>query len=486
MAESTIAAPQSYTQPSRKGKKAWRKNIDITPVTAGLSDLRDEIIAHGGPVSEKPSDELFTLDTIGDDAVRKRVEKAHKPLKADEILAQRSAVPAIDTRKRKFGGDGIVEIKRRKGDWVSKKEVQRLKQVAADGDRNLLAKVEGDGEAPTTDLWDFTSLESTHLNAPDPQASYIPRPRPKVAPSTLSHPPVALTASGRSTPSIPNPNPGTSYNPSFTDWDDLLTAAGEAELQAERKRLAEQAAETERAERIAAAATSQAKADRSDAEESAWEGVESDKDTDADTLKKRPGRKTPAQRNKAKRRKEAERLAKHEKKMKTKAGDRNRNHNRKTQGEELLQWAKEFRAQKRHASSTATTATPTSNPNPSSSPSSSEPLTRNFHAKLGGTVPRPSKSTSITNPSSTSTLTNPSSTSTLTNPLQTPLELVLPDELQESLRRLKPEGNLLSDRMRHVLVNGKVEPRRRVGQVKKPRRTWTEKWRFKDFKVDVK
>jgi len=43
MAE-TAAAPAQYKQPSRKGKKAWRKNVDVTQVQSGLEDVRDQII----------------------------------------------------------------------------------------------------------------------------------------------------------------------------------------------------------------------------------------------------------------------------------------------------------------------------------------------------------------------------------------------------------------------------------------------------------
>lgn len=35
-------APAQKTQPSRKGKKAWRKNVDIDEVEAGLEGLREE------------------------------------------------------------------------------------------------------------------------------------------------------------------------------------------------------------------------------------------------------------------------------------------------------------------------------------------------------------------------------------------------------------------------------------------------------------
>ena len=37
-------APKQFTQPSRKGKKAWRKNVDVTEVEEGLRELNNEII----------------------------------------------------------------------------------------------------------------------------------------------------------------------------------------------------------------------------------------------------------------------------------------------------------------------------------------------------------------------------------------------------------------------------------------------------------
>jgi nucleolar protein 53 len=36
-------APQQHKQPSRKGKKAWRKNVDVTEIQDGLEIVRDEI-----------------------------------------------------------------------------------------------------------------------------------------------------------------------------------------------------------------------------------------------------------------------------------------------------------------------------------------------------------------------------------------------------------------------------------------------------------
>lgn len=38
------AAPAQYKQKSRKGKKAWRKNVDVTEVASGLDEVRGQII----------------------------------------------------------------------------------------------------------------------------------------------------------------------------------------------------------------------------------------------------------------------------------------------------------------------------------------------------------------------------------------------------------------------------------------------------------
>lgn len=64
---------------------------------------------------------------------------------------------------------------------------------------------------------------------------------------------------------------------------------------------------------------------------------------------------------------------------------------------------------------------------------------------------------------------------------EAPLELVLPEELRDSLRLLKPEGNLLNDRFRNILVRGKMETRKPIQQPKKKRVSYTEKWSYKDW-----
>ncbi|KAF7512972.1 hypothetical protein GJ744_011238 [Endocarpon pusillum] len=432
----TYRAPQQHRQTSRKGKKAWRKNVDISDVQEGLEQLRDEIIT-GGPVAEKPSADIFTVDTHGSETVRKNYQKSHKPLRADQILAQRSVIAVVDTRKRPSSKitDGITgpSSKKQKKNWVNGKELQRLKDSLDES--NLLASRRLDHSADLkVDLWSCDSMTKDGT-----AFDYLEQPKAKVPPSTIRQPPIAMTASGKAVKAVKTPAAGTSYNPSFADWDDLLNQEGQKMVESEKQRLREEQLEAERAARIAAIASDDAPSARTD-DESAWEGFESEFESSELLKKRRPERKTQAQRNKIKRRKEAERQALHQAKMA----------DRRKQARELEQLAK----------------------NTDGGPASTSDETavaedRNVSSDRGDELMLRRKSLrNVSIPEKN-------------------LEVVLPDELQESLRRLKPEGNLLHDRFRHLLVSGKTEARKPIIQPKKKRVTYTEKWTHKDFRILV-
>lgn len=263
---------------------------------------------YSGVVREKPSEELFAVDTAGSVVVQKMYLRHHKPLKSDEILAQRSAIPAVDSRKRPNSRvtDGIVEPKRKrpKGYQVTNKEWLRLKRAARDA-----SLVSGDAHGPASyDPW-FETPSAKLLG--ERSMDFLRKPKPIVAPPTLKRPPISLAANGKLIPSVPDPGGGISYNPVFQDWDNLLTKEGHKELAVEKQRQAEEKQELERLARIAAEKDDGAESDV----ESAWEGCESEYETPEWLTKKRPERKTKAQRNKMKRRKEAEQRAKWEAQM---------------------------------------------------------------------------------------------------------------------------------------------------------------------------
>lgn len=260
-------------------------------------------------MAEKPSEELFTLDVTGDPKVEKASRKKRKPLRADEILAQRSVIPAVDSRKRASSKvtDGIIEpkTKKQRSDWVSNKEWDRLRQVAKDN--KPVAKQDGGIQH---DLWG----DSPEIS--DPKFSFLPKTKAKIAPVTLKTDPISLAANGKRIPSVKKPEGGASYNPSFEEWDSLLVTEGAREVEAEKKRIEEAEKEAERQRLIEEAQgdDGQVKSD----DESAWEGFESEYEKPEWLNKKRPERKTQAQRNKIKRRKAAERKERWEAKMKQK------------------------------------------------------------------------------------------------------------------------------------------------------------------------
>jgi nucleolar protein 53 len=170
-------------------------------------------------------------------------------------------------------------------------------------------------------------------------------------------------------------------------------------------------------------------------EDSAWEGIESGTE-DIRLSAKRPERKTQVQRNKIKRRKEAERQAKM-------AADIKRKNDQVAEHKKI---AKAFAEKERSRSLVSAVV-------PSDGDDSSEDDGLELRRRKLGKIALPEKD----------------------------LELVLPDELQDSLRLLKPEGNLLKDRYRNLLVRGKVESRRPISFAKKAKRKATEKWTHKDF-----
>ncbi|KAF1919734.1 ribosome biogenesis protein Nop53/GLTSCR2 [Ampelomyces quisqualis] len=422
----TTTAPAQYKQPSRKGRKAWRKNVDVTQIQSGLEDVRDQII-QGGVIAEKTSDELFAVDTTGSADIQKEVSKRHKPLKVDEILAQRSAVPAVASRKRLSDLDN--EGKRKKAK-VSGKEYDRLRAIAYGGEQVSKDIVQTGGDA----AYDPWTVQETKK---DPRFSFLEEKKAKREPVTLKHAPVSQAKSGKAIPAVRKPAGGKSYNPKFEDWQNELMRESDKAVEAEKKRLQEAQEEAARMER--AAAETESDSGEESVWESEWEGFSENENS---KLKiKRPERKSLSQRNKIKRRKEAERLARHEAKMKVK----------EQQVREIKKLAKSVEAKEKARAAVREALENKTLDIVSDDDGGEEELKRRQFRKH----PIP----------------------------EAPLEIVLPDELRDSLRLLKPEGNLLKDRFRSMMIRGKVESRRQVAYTKQKKYTVSEKWSYKDWKL---
>ncbi|KAK5683922.1 hypothetical protein LTS10_003785 [Elasticomyces elasticus] len=431
----TTTAPATHTQPSRKGKKAWRKNVDLTPVTSGLDSTREEIIKHGSVIAEKPAEDLFATDLTGDaDISLKQNSDIKRELKADSILGLRSAVPGLERNKRKPDETVLAAGKReskryKKGEYVSHKDLMRLKTIADGAEGTLTVE-----DSAAHDPWAQVEVVK------DPRFTFLEDKREVRAPKTLGHAPISLAANGKALPNVRKPEAGKSYNPLVDDWAALLEREGLAAVENEKIRLAAEQDAADKEARALAEAAKVEEQDRNDygtdyesAWESEWEGIASGaEDKGTVHVKKMVARKTPAERNKIKARKIRERVEIMERKQK----------DRDAQVKRISAIAKEM---------SVTMTADDSSADDSDDGGAEGPMQR----RRFGRLPIP----------------------------EAPLEVVLPDELEDSLRRLKPEGSLIADRYRNMLVNGKVEVRSKNWQWKRSKKDRTEKWSYKDWQL---
>ncbi|KAI0827318.1 P60-like protein [Trametes gibbosa] len=215
----THGAPAQRTQSSRKSKRAWRKNVDIEPVEEGLEGLRVEERAIGTFFQKKKDEELFQVDTRGDDQIRKTLPKySERVLTSTKILSERSAVPAVFSRptassnpaKRKaVSHDDKTRLLRmgkrlRKGPFGAYVDPDQVGEGSA-----LLELSEAAKKAGEYDVWTEDAPEKVPVKAPQTD-----NPR--------SH--IAL-------PAVPSPHEGSSYNPPLTAHQQLLRTAHEKEEQ---------------------------------------------------------------------------------------------------------------------------------------------------------------------------------------------------------------------------------------------------------------
>ncbi|CDO68606.1 hypothetical protein BN946_scf184996.g37 [Trametes cinnabarina] len=279
-AESSVGAPAQRTQSSRKGKRAWRKNVDIEPVEEALEGLRAE--------------------------ERTLPKFSERVLTSTKILSERSAVPAVFSRPTAAASASASaqrEKKRRRG-LVSHEDKGRLLRMSKrlrKGPFNAYVDPDQVGEGSALlELSEAAKKAGTY----DVWSEDVPE---KV---TVKPPPTENPRSHIALPAVPSPHEGTSYNPPLTAHQQLLRAAHEKEVQKlkSQEELRELQAKLDRARAVSTAEQMAAqgvapgmKVDvpaEAPADEEEEEGAEP-----ADPLppKKMPTRKTKQQRKKAER-----------------------------------------------------------------------------------------------------------------------------------------------------------------------------------------
>ncbi|KAI8364841.1 ribosome biogenesis protein Nop53/GLTSCR2 [Choanephora cucurbitarum] len=197
------------TQPSRKGKKAWRKNVDITDVEEAQEELRavERVVGH---TETMKNEELFTIDVTGDATTKRQLAK-DKPLRVDEILSQRSAVPAVQS-KNPFKKPELTDK------IASKHEYKTLKRKIENNAPLAPKKKNKKADQKSYDLWDEPMAEA-------PASDFLPIETKTKAPKTLNEKPTAINHVA----AVEAPQGGHSYNPSVEEHQKLLAQAVEIE-----------------------------------------------------------------------------------------------------------------------------------------------------------------------------------------------------------------------------------------------------------------
>ncbi|WVQ72256.1 hypothetical protein IAR50_001805 [Cryptococcus sp. DSM 104548] len=427
-----LKAPATHSQSSRKGKKAWRKNIDIRQEEEALEQARADERITGGPAAAKTSGELFTVDTVGDQAVAAKAKRQHKPLRSLAILEQKSAVPSLTSKVSK------APAPQKKQHLLSRAEKDRLKRIArktqafSDGTGLSSADIQARGPAEK-DAWE--EEEEVVVKGGFGEETIVKR---KVkAPITIERQRELYLEKAKKVEE--QPEAGLSYNPKAEAHQKLIDAAIQEELDA----LKREEAEAARLEKYSTFIEARRNAPQGEfAEGMEVGGGESDseeeeEDDEVEKPSKKPSkRKTTAQRNRQARQRALEAALLDSKNRRNLANSvlsapalNLQIEARKAAQAEKDQKAKEVREQKERELK-----------------------------KAGEKIGRhrvPSKR----------------------------VEVQLGEDLAESLRQVKPEGNLFKDRFLALQKRALIEPR--VPQLPKKRSLKTkeyEKFAYKHFK----
>lgn len=206
-------------QPSRKGKRAWRKNVDIADVEAGLEDVREREIL----VGKEDHDNGFVIDSSASNS-GPRVKKSGTA----EILSNKSKVPAV-TNPRATQEKRVVKKPLKRTDY--------LKLVKLAGGRNrdestVVNRIKEDGviSNANNDLWGAPTEEPKPI---DNFSATNERTTASVVPRTLKEKPIKITKNELTEKKI---HEGKSYNPSLESWKRLINQEYDVEFEKEANR----------------------------------------------------------------------------------------------------------------------------------------------------------------------------------------------------------------------------------------------------------
>ncbi|SCV05798.1 LANO_0H15412g1_1 [Lachancea nothofagi CBS 11611] len=442
--------PAQYKQSSRKGKKAWRKNIDISDIEKSVQQQNDEEITHGSKdLASLANKDLFQVDTKGDEVLKQKLIKRKqikKNVKSSEILESiksNSKVAALSHPKSRSSD----ESKKNKIQGVSKKELKRLMALAGriDGESKLKNAVTKRGlvrAGANNDLWGAKEEIKTPsgIKMVYKEIQEVPEElktlsttgwsKATVAPDTITRAPVHVKDIDQA------PHAGKSYNPSNSSWTQLIDKEYKGEKVKEDARLQMEAYKVRISQLMETLDRNEEEESENDSTADAEEASDAEDDSEIKLSLNKPvvnNKKTKYQRNKQRRHKE--KLSLHS---------------------ELKQLKKQLRELERF-----------------------EELQKTVEeAHATREVEKASKAGKVSKPKAT----KKHKLGTKHSVMEDNLEVKFSDELSDSLRKLRPEGSLLYDTVRKLQGSGKIESRVPVKKGRRYTPRITEKWTYKDLK----
>ncbi|KAF5373463.1 hypothetical protein D9615_009513 [Tricholomella constricta] len=227
-AKAATGAPSQLNQSSRKGKRAWRKNVDIQDVEESMEGMRAEERVTGKILQATKDQDLFQIDVTGDSQIRKSLPRfSASQLTSTKILAQRSAVPAV------FSRPSSTASKKRKP-AVSHEEKARLLRIGKRPRKgpfnSVIDPTEFGAGSAIVELSEAVKSSGTYdAWAPPPPLEEIKDGLETVQKKSIKVPTLARVRDTIEVPAIVEPHQGTSYNPPVQAHQELLLQAHEIE-----------------------------------------------------------------------------------------------------------------------------------------------------------------------------------------------------------------------------------------------------------------
>ncbi|KAI9100505.1 ribosome biogenesis protein Nop53/GLTSCR2 [Phlyctochytrium arcticum] len=462
---STTTSVKKVTKSGRKGKKEWRKNVDISAVEEELHELRTEERLGGKAIHQADDQSLFFTDKAGDAEIKEKFKYAK--LRIDDIITPKSGFDGITSRPTVAKSTKTVAEPGMKVRQASKNQLKKVQALAKRKAELGMDKVGAAQAAKAKRLAEKEKKLAQSQGQLDLWGSEAPKAIPTPPSSTPTTPQsIKTSTSPQQPPSIPQndfisdilavparkgPQPrkavsaipavqivhaGASYNPSFTDHQQALRLAVDEELMKEDQRQAAKSklaypAELDNLDDETFFSESEDEEEESELKDGEGSGTQAENDSISGP-QPTGTRKTKAQRNRERR---LEGIARQEEQTRT-------TKKLLKQINSLGEIEKSVRKEERMLAGLA-----------NERQEKEETRLAKEAGRLGPHMIKP-----------------------------LPMDVSLTEDLPDTLRELRPEGNLFRERFQSLQKRSLIEARVPVGKKLKYRRKETETHDYKRFK----